>query len=141
MNFIFALMLLLNPADESTGSQPIEKALAAGTKPGEPPTTVHTHLLVHSVSGRKGMSVKFIDAKPCPNVNIKIWDPKLRELKPETTLKVTGQLHFGPVSGSTPSIRYKVVDTKAKTYNDHQHWRTDKAIYIINPTYEIVEGK
>ena len=64
---------------------------------------------------------------------------KLKSLKPETKLKVKGQLHFGPVAGGTPSIRYKVIESTGKKYNDHRHWRTDTAIYIINPTYEIVE--
>jgi hypothetical protein len=81
--------------------------------------------------------VKFIDVKGSPGVNIKKWDAKLSQLKPGTTILVTGELHYGTVSGGTPSIRYKIKEVGGKKYTDHRHWRTDKAIYIINPTYEI----
>ena len=141
MTLLLAFLLLADPAAKPDEPQPIEKILASKVKPADLPFKVQTHLLVHRVDGKKGVAVKFIDAKPSPNVHVKLWDPKVKDLKPETTILVTGDLHIGPVKGGTPSIRYKVVDAKGKKYNDHQHWRTDKAIYIVNPTFEVVEEK
>jgi hypothetical protein len=158
MNCLLVLMLALAPAAEAkdapkadaakaeptkTAPQPLEKVLAEKTRPsGDQIIMVQSHILVHNANGKKGMSVKFVDVEGSPNVNIKKWDKKLGELKPETTILVTGELHIGSVSGGTPSIRYKVREANGKKYNDHRHWRTDQAVYITNPTYEVVsEGK
>jgi hypothetical protein len=141
MNCLLTLMLLMAPAEVAKKeSRLLEDVLAAKEKPGDEAIMVHTRILVHHVDKKKKvMGVKFADAKLGHNVNIKIWDKKLHELKPETMIKVTGQLHFGPVKGGAPSIRYKVQEQSGRVYNDHRHWRTDRAIYIINPTYEIVD--
>ena len=141
MNALIMLLLLAAPAEGAKGeARLLEDVLAAKEKPGDEALMVHTRILVHRVDKKKkSLSVKFADAKESPNVNIKIWDKKLHELKPETTIKVTGQLHFGPAPGGTPSIRYKVQEQSGKKYNDHRHWRTDRAIYILNPSYEVVD--
>ena len=129
------------PAKPAAEAKPLEEVLATEKDPNGKHVMVQLHLLVHNPNGRGGMSVKFIDAKTAPNANVKKWDPKLSELKPETTILVTGELHFGAVKGGTSSLRYKVAEISGKKYNDHRHWRTDTAIYIINPTYEIVPAK
>jgi len=141
MFYLMLATLLVEPALEPTAPQPLIKVLASQEKPNGKNIMVQTNILVHVVNGKHGMSVKFIDVKPSPNVNIKKWDKKLNDLKPETVILVTGELHFGAVSGATPSIRYKVTDVNGRKYNDHRHWRTDQAIYIINPKFEIVEAK
>jgi len=125
------------PAQAAATAEPLEKVLSSVKAPNGKHIMVMTHILVINPNGSKGMYVKFTDVKPSPGVNIKKWDPKLSKLKPGTTLTVVGELHFGAVSGGTPSIRYKVKEISGRPYNDHRHWRTDQAIYIINPTYEI----
>jgi hypothetical protein len=117
-------------------AKPLEEVLASVKQPNGKHVMVMTHILVEKVDA-KSLHVKFMDAKGRSGVNIKKWDPKLSKLKPGTTLTVVGELHFGAVSGGTPSIRYKVKEISGRPYNDHRHWRTDQAIYIINPTYEI----
>ena len=102
---------------------------------------VRTHILVEKPNARKGMHVKFIDVKGSPAVNIKKWDAALSKLKPGTTITVTGELHYGTLKGGTPSVRYKITEVGGKEYTDHRHWRTDKAIYIVNPTYENERSK
>jgi hypothetical protein len=144
MHCLVALLVLLAPADEAKmESRLLEDVLDAKEKPSEEkPIMVHTRILVHYVDRKKKvLSVKFADAQNSPNVNIKIWDRKLHELKPETTIRVTGTLHFGKAPSGAPSIRYKVREQSGRVYNDHRHWRTDRAIYILNPSYEIVEEK
>lgn len=120
-------------------AKPLEEVLAVEKDPNGKHILVTTHILVTDPNVPQGMKVKFIDVRPAPHVNIKKWDPKLSELKPGSTLTVTGELHFGAVSGGTPSIRYKVKEISGRKYNDHRHWRTDRAIYIINPTYTVQE--
>lgn len=120
-----------------TEVKPLEEVLATEKDPNGKHVMVSTRILVIDPNVKGAMHVQFVDVKPSPNVNIKKWDAKLSELKPNTLLAVTGELHFGAVRGGTPSIRYKVREVSGKKYNDHRHWRTDQAIYIINPTYVI----
>lgn len=122
-------------------AKPLEEVLALEKNPNGKHIKVLTHILVIDPDKKGVMHVKFADIKGSPAVNIKIWDPKLRDLKPNTKLAVTGELHFGTVPGGTPSIRYKVKEISGRKYNDHRHWRTDRAIYIINPTYKICDGE
>jgi hypothetical protein len=127
------LALALTAADPV----PLEQAIAAEKSPNGKHVMVQTHILVESPNDKNAMKVKFIDAPRRPSVHIKKWDKTVNQIKPGTTILVTGELHYGKVSGGTPSIRYKVKEVGGRTYNDHRHWRTDQAIYIINPKYEI----
>lgn len=118
-------------------ARPLEEVLGTEKAPNGKHVMVMTHILVEGFKN-KAMEVKFIDAKKTPSVHIKFWDAKARTIKPGSTVEVTGELHYGAVSGGTPSIRYKVKEISGRVYNDHRHWRTDQAIYIINPTFTIV---
>ena len=145
MTSLLSLMLLFAPAEKANEPpQPIEKVLAAKIKPAGQAIMVQTHILVSANNGKSGLTVKFVDvkgSKGSPNVHIKHWNAKSAALKAGTKIRVVGKLHFGPVSGGTSAIRYKVIEASGRAYNDHRHWRTDQAIYIVDPTFEIVEGE
>lgn len=121
-----------------TNAKPLEEVLAVEKDPNGKHIMVSTHVLVVDPNAKQGLKVRFVDVKPTPSVYIKEWAPKVRELKAGTLLLVKGELHFGTVKSGTPSVRYKVREISGRKYNDHRHWRTDRAIYIINPTHEIV---
>lgn len=116
----------------------IEDAIANHKNLPEGKVMVHTRILIHGANrAKKTVSAKFVDVKPSPNVNLEVWDEALYALPPETTVKVTGEFHVGPVKGGTKKVRYKVKEISGKTYNDHRHWRTDRAVYIVNPVMEV----
>ena len=106
--------LLLALIFAATEPQPLEEVLLTATEPNGKHIMVQTHILVEKPNAKKGMHVKFIDVKGSPGVNIKKWDAKLSQLKPGTTILVTGELHYGTVSGGTPSIRYKIKEVGGK---------------------------
>ena len=133
-----AIFAMVEPQPtEQAAPQPLEQAISSVKEPNGKHVMVQARILVEKPNAKKGMHVKFIDVKGSPAVNIKKWDAKLGQLKPGTTITVTGELHYGTVPGGTPSIRYKIKEVGGKKYTDHRHWRTDKAIYIINPSYVI----
>ena len=117
---------------------PIEDAIANHKSLPEGKVMVQTRILIHASNrGKKTVSAKFVDVKPSPNVNLEAWDDALYGLPPETTIKVVGEFHVGPVGGGTKKVRYKVKEISGRTYNDHRHWRTDRAVYIVNPVMEV----
>lgn len=116
----------------------IEDAIANHKTLPEGKVLVHARILIHAANrGKKTVSAKFVDVKPSPNVNLEVWDDSLYTLPPETTVKVVGEFHVGPVKGGTKKIRYKVKEIGGRTYNDHRHWRTDRAVYIVDPVMEV----
>lgn len=116
----------------------IEDAIADHENIGQEKLMVHTRILIHAANRKKKtVSAKFVDVKPSPNVNLEVWDEALYALPPETTIKVVGEFHVGPVKGGTKKVRYKVKEVSGRAYNDHRHWRTDRAIYVVNPVMEI----
>ena len=137
------LMLILaatqaNPTQPAqTEVRPLEEVLKTEKAPNGKHIKVRLHIEVLRGKRRGALHVKFIDVRPSPAVNIDIWDPKLRRIKPNTVLTVVGELHYGRVHSDARSIRYKVREISGRKYNDHRHWRTDRAIYILDPTYEI----
>jgi hypothetical protein len=132
------LAAILAVADPQPALQavPLEESIAKEKDPNGKHIMVQTHILVLNPNVNNAMHVKFVDVKGSAGVNIKKFDPKLNGLKAGTTILVTGELHYGAVGGQ-PSVRYKVKEVGGRKYNDHRHWRTDKAIYIIKPTFEV----
>jgi len=125
------------PRPAQSEARPLEEVLKTVKSPNGKHIKVLLHIEVLHPNYRRAMHVKFIDVRPSPAVNIKCWDPKLRSLKRGTVLTVVGDLHYGAVSGRTKSIRYKVKEISGRRYRDNRHWRTDRAIYITNPTWKI----
>jgi hypothetical protein len=126
-----------DPQSAQSQVRPLEEVLKTAKSPNGKHIKVLLHIEVLHPNYRRAMHVKFIDVRPSPAVNIKCWDPKLRSLKRGTVLTVVGDLHYGAVSGRTKSIRYKVREISGRRYRDNRHWRTDRAIYITNPTWKI----
>jgi len=132
------LTVLLASTALAADPMPIEDAIANHKNLPEGKVMVHTRILIHAANrGKKTVSAKFVDVKPSPNVNLEVWDEALYNLPPETTIKVVGEFHVGPVGGGTKKVRYKVKEIGGRTYNDHRHWRTDRAVYIVNPVMEV----
>lgn len=135
---LLLVLVLVTASPPAGGPIAIEDAIADHKNIGDEKVMVHTRILIHAANRRKKtVSAKFVDVKPSPNVNLEVWDEALYALPPETTIKVVGEFHVGPVKGGTKKVRYKVKEVSGKTYNDHRHWRTDRAIYVVNPVMEI----
>ncbi|MCE5328204.1 MAG: hypothetical protein LLG01_17500 [Planctomycetaceae bacterium] len=135
--FLVVMLSAAAPAAESQpAAKPIEEVLPNEKAPNGKKVMVTTRILIEKVDA-KSFKVTFIDASKKFSVNIKKWKPGLTDVKPGCIVNVTGELHYGACKGGTQSIRYKVKEVSGRTYNDHRHWRTDQAIYIINPTYTI----
>lgn len=138
VSLVFALF-----ASAAVAAEPmaIEDAIANHKTLPEGKVMVHARILIHAANrGKKTVSAKFVDVKPSPNVNLEVWEDSLYDLPPETTVKVVGEFHVGPVKGGTRKIRYKVKEIGGRTYNDHRHWRTDRAVYIVNPVMEVEQA-
>jgi len=113
-----------------------------GPDPREEKVMVHTHVLLYWAGTKKRiMKVKMIDAPGRPNVNLAVFDKKLYEvnnLKLPVILLVEGQLHFGTVKSGTPRMRWKIQEWRGRKYDETRHWRTDRAVYIVNPTFKAI---
>ncbi len=127
--------------DAKSNFQAIENSFG-GPDPREEKVMVHTHVLLYWAGTKKRiMKCKMIDAPGRPNVFLAVFDKKLYEvnnLKLPVILLIEGRLHFGTAKSGTPRMRWKIREWRGRKYNDTRHWRTDRAVYILNPTFKAI---
>lgn len=130
----------LHPA--ATSKYPAIEDSFGGPDPRKQKVMVHTHVLLYWAGTKKRiMKVKMIDAPGRPNVHLSVFDKKLYEvnnLKLPVILLIEGQLHFGTAKSGTPRMRWKIREWRGRKYDETRHWRTDRAVYILNPTFKAI---
>lgn len=122
----------------------IEEALSDKTKdPRKEEIRVHTHVLMYWAGVKKKiMKVKMIDAPGRPNCFLGVWDPEIYHAnvnKLPVILQIEGKLHFGAAPSGMPRMRWKVREWRGRKYQQERHWRVDRAVYILEPTFKVVQ--